>query len=662
MFLQDTVLIVVCAAVVFLPGLVLARASGLRGWTSVGAAPLVSYGVAATVGPLTSALGLRWRPLTMLAGTMVLAGICWAIHRWSRNRSARATGPKEPPLQAVDRRGDRVIAVGVLAAAVLGAVTIMRGVGGLDAVHQGWDAGFHANAIRFISDTGDAAPGALSAINDYEDAVFFYPHAQHLLTSIVGQLTGSSVPSLLNTQMLLLPGIAGLGLAVLVRAFNGRVALAASVPLVLVSFHAFPYDLVSRGPLLPYATGIALIPAFMALLDQTMARGRASTIIVTAAAATGLLAIHPSTALTAAIFTVPLLVRRWRAARPEVRQAEVRTLAGVAAVAVAAGLPFVLGTIAVGQSGAAVDWAASGTLWEAVIGLVLLDHDGAGSQLWLVALLAVGVLRLHAIRQLWWWLAGASVFAVFFVAVSSTDAPLTEALSQPWWNDRWRFLALVILAFALLAAHGAVVLGDALAGVLRLGLGSRPMPARDAAAAAMVAVLAIFGVLSNAFYLPVSEDRVSANYGDGPSVTQAEQTAMRALAEMVGADGRVMNDPGDGSTWMYALEGVRPIFGHVIDPETFDIIGPDQHLLLHSFHCVDSSPAVRELVNKYDIRYVYTGHTYLRDHFRRIRGLVNLASVQSLELVYARDGAAIYRVQLVPLAAESRPELSCRTQ
>jgi len=657
--LQDAVLVLTCAAVVFLPGLVVARAAGLRGWTSMGAAPVISYGIAATAGPLTSVTGIGWHPLTMLAATASLAGVCYAFDRWSRRRSAGVADRPEKPRPAADRPGERAIAAGVLAAAVLGAVAIMRGFGGLDAVHQGWDAGFHANAVRLITDTGDAAPGALSAINDYENASFFYPNALHALTSIVGQLTGSPIPSLLNTQMLLLPGLAGLGLAVLVRMFGGRVALAASVPLVLASFSAFPYDLLSRGPLLPYATGVAMISAFMVLLDQALARRTAPVVIVTAVSTAGLLGVHPGTALTAAMFLPLLLIHRWRTSPPEARRAEFRTLLGIGGVSVIAGLPIIRGVLAVGEGGAVVDWPANQSPWEAVTGLVLLDHGGSHPQLWLVALLIVGVVRIRGIRQLWWWLAGAVVFAGLFVAVSSTDDPLVEAVTQPWWNDRWRLLAVAVLGLALVTAHGGVVVGDVLAAVVRRGVGDRVVPPRAALGAAMVAVIATFGLLSNSFSVPINEERVSANYQQGPTVTPAEQSAMRELAGMTGPNGRVMNDPGDGSAWMYALEGVRPIFGHVIEPETYTSIGRDQQLLLSSFHCLDSSTRVRNLVDKYDIRYVFTGLGYLRDHFSRIPGLQDLRMVQSLDLVYARGGTAIYRIRLVALAAQSAEGLDC---
>lgn len=649
-------LILLCGAVVILPGLLVARAAGLTGWTGIGAAPMVSYGIAATAGPLSWTLGIRWGPATMLTATVVLACVCWATQRRFPPGDLSATDVQRAP---VDRQGDRVIAAGVLAAAVLGAVVVMRGIGGLAAVHQGWDAGFHANAIRFITETGNPTPGALSAINNYEDATFFYPNGQHVLTSVVGQLSGSPVPSLLNAQMVLLPGIAGLGLAVLVRAFGGRVALAASVPLVLVSFTGFPYDVLSRGPLLPYATGIAMVPAFLVLLHQALVRRTVTVVLLTAVCAAALLAVHPSTAVTAAIFTIPLLIHRWRAGRPEARRRDVGTLLGVGLVAVAAGLPYVLGTISIGESGASVDWPARQNPWEATTGLLLLNHRGDGSQYWLVALFAVGAFHLRRIRRLWWFLAGAALFAVLFVTVSSTDAALTETLTQPWWNDRWRLLALVILGQALLAAHGAVIVGEALVGLVRRRVTWRIRTTRASVGMAMVVVLAVFALFSNSFYAPLNERAVSLSYQGGPTVTPSVQTAMRALAEMTGSEGRVMNDPGDGSVWMYALEEVRPIFGHVIDPENFGSVGADQQLLLTSFNCVDSSLAIRELVQKYDIRYVFTGRAFLRVHFFRIPGLRHLDLVHSLQLVYNRDGIAIYRVRLDVVVPASAAELTC---
>lgn len=642
--LSDGLLLLLYAIVLFLPGLLVALAAGLSRWTAAAAAALVTYGIMATAGPLSSALGLSWSPVSALAATAVLAAVCFGLRTLSLRRTA--SDRDQPPRERTeDRQGALVIVLGVAVAAAVGAGVLLAAIGNLGAINQDWDAGFHANSVRFIIETGDADPGALSVINDYEATNFFYPNAYHALAAIVGQLASVEVPALLNAQMLFLPGIAGLGLAVLVRAHGGRVALAATVPLLLVSFSGFPYDLLWRGPLLPYATGIALIPAFMVVLVETVDTRRPGAMVVTAVAAVGLLGLHPSAALSAAIFAIPLLLLRW-VHRPATALKEAATLLLVAAVTAVVGLRFALGALSVTSTQDVIDWPANQSAGQAVGDLFLLNHGRVGPQFWLVALFVVGVFTLSRIRGLWWWLAGTAVFVGGFVAASAYDEQWAEDITQPWWNDRWRFVALVVLGLAVVAGSGAVVLADALARLVRRLPGGRTLSPRLVVGTAMLLVLTLFGAASGGFYAPANANRTSVKYQAGPTVTPSEEQAMAELAGLVGPGERVMNDPGDGSPWMYALDGVVPVFGHVIAPRTYPDIGRDQNLLLGSFRCLDSNQDVRDLVTKYNITYVYLGSGFVRSTFSRIPGLLVLSQAQSLDLVYATNGEVIYRVDL----------------
>ncbi|MBA3417690.1 MAG: hypothetical protein H0U09_03130 [Geodermatophilaceae bacterium] len=642
--LSDGLLLLLYAVVLFLPGLLVALAAGLSRWTAFAAAVLISYGITATAGPLTAALGLTWTPVSALVATAVLAGLCFVLRTLWRRRAAAARG--EPVTEtAADRSGTLVVAAGVAVAAVVGAVVVLAAIGTLGAINQDWDAAFHANTVRFIIASGNADPGALSLLNDSENPDFFYPNAYHALAAIVGQLASVEIPVLLNAQTVFLPGIAGLGLAALIRAHGGRVALAAVVPLLLVSFSGFPYDLLWRGPLLPYATGVALIPGFMVLLTETVTSRRPGAMVVSAVAAVGLLGLHPSAALSGAIFAIPLMVIRWLS-RPAAVAKEAATLLVVAVIAAVVGLRFALGALSVGGTADIQDWKANQSPGQAVGDLFLLNHGRVGPQFWLVALLLVGVFTLSRIRGLWWWLAGTAVFVGGFVAASAYDELWAETITGPWWNDRWRFVALVVLGLAVVAGNGAVVLADA---VVRLGHRiprGRALSPRVFVGAAMVVVLALFGAASGGFYVSANAERMSMLYGAGPTVTPGEEDAMAELASLVGPGERVMNDPGDGSPWMYALEDVVPVFGHVIAPRAYSDIGPDQTLLLSSFRCMDSNPDVREVIEKYDITYAYVGTGYVRSTFTRVPGLLLLSQVQSLDLAYVGQGTAIYRVAL----------------
>lgn len=642
--LFDGLLLLLYAVVLFLPGLVVALAAGLSRWTAAAAAALISYGVAATAGPLTSSLELRWTPVSALVATVALAAVCYGLrYLWQRRRSAAPDRTHSESRD--DRYGELAVAAGAAVAAVMGAAVVLGALGNLGAIHQDWDAAFHANAVRFIIDSGDADPGALSVINDYERADFFYPNAYHALAALVGQPAGFEVPALLNAQMLLLPGIAGLGLAVLVRAHGGRVAMAVAVPILLVTFSGFPYDLLWRGPLLPYATGIALIPAFMVLLTDTLDTRRPGAAVVTAVAGVGLLGLHPSAALAAGIFAIPLVLLRW-AQRPVTAGKDAVMLLGIGVVAGVVGLRFALGAVSVGGTSNVVDWPANQSPGQAVGDLFLLNHARVGPQFWLVALLLVGLFTLPRIRELWWWLAGAALFAGGFVAASAYDETWSETITQPWWNDRWRFVALVVLGLAVVGGNGAVVLSDALVRLARRWPSNRGLNPRLLAGVAMTVVLSLFGAASGGFYVPANTNRTSINYQAGPTVTPGEENAMAELSTLVGPGERVMNDPGDGSPWMYALEDVVPVFGHVIDFRNDPDIGPDQDLLLFSFRCLDSNPDVRDLIAKYNITHVYLGSGYVREGFHRIPGLRRLGAAESLQLVYTDNGAAIYQVDL----------------
>jgi len=169
-------------------------------------------------------------------------------------------------------------------------------------------------------------------------------------------------------------------------------------------------------------------------------------------------------------------------------------------------------------------------------------------------------------------------------------------------------------------------------------------------AAVIIAMMLAIGVLSEGFYARTNADRMAQAFGDGPTVSSAEQEAMQALAEMTRPDGRVMNDPNDGSPWMWALVDVQPMFGHVVNPPATPGLSDERQLLLSSFSCLDSDSAVRDIVEKYEISCVFLGAGYVRPYFTRMPGLQGLNYVDSLREAYSDDhGNRIYRIELVPL-------------
>ncbi|RBY89841.1 DUF6541 family protein [Blastococcus sp. TF02A-26] len=652
---SDVAVILTTLLLLLLPGLAVAGSLGLRPATALGAAPVLTFGLIATAATVATFVSFPWNPATFLLGTALVCAVIVAVRLAWRRR--RPTDVPAFPYRGRPARNDWVIAAGVVVGWATSAIVLLRAFGRLDNVNQDWDYVFHSNAVRLIADTSDVDPAALRAINDWEVQSSFYPNAFSALGALVRDVTGAPVFAVLNAQTMMIAGIAGLGLAILLRAIGAPTVVSAATPVLLAGFTSFPYDVIWRGPVLPFATGIALIPAFFLLLREALTDRRPTTALAAGAAAAALLAVQTATALSAALVVVPFLVQRWvPRGRTVVR--DLVSLVSVGVSAVVLGLPFVSGALGVSSSGARVDWPAVEGVGQAIGDILTLNHGAASPQYWLAGLLGVGLLALPQARYMWWWIAGGAIAVTLFVISAAFDSTVVEDLTSPWWNDRWRFAALAVLALAPLAASGLLVIAR---GADRALSSALPRVRRAAMRPSLLALVLLVAVvlLSNGLYTRANEVRTAPAYQGPGQLSAVEVEAMRWLADQPDAeDGWVMNDPNDGSPYMQALFGLTPAFAHILPPGM--AAGRTQRMLLEHFHCLDSSPEIRDAVEELDIRYVFVARGYVRADMTRTPGLTGLLQVDSLERVYQRPGVTIFRVALTdePTEQDRECELS----
>jgi hypothetical protein len=641
-------LLLVTVLATFLPGGLVTAAAGLRVPVAIATAPLVTYGLIAAASTLAIVVDVPWGPWFLLVEALLVAAVVGVLRRRAgRPRRRRRPSMEQPARGWRDlrrpRRSDLALAAGVTAGSLYSAAVLVRGFGDFGNVSQEWDNTFHANAVRFISESGVVDPYGLRFVNDWDSESFFYPNAFHALGAVVRDLTGAAVPPVLNGASLMIGVIAAVGLAVLLREIGAPTVVSATAPVLLAGFTSFPYDVIWRGPVLPYATGLALLPAFLLLIREVLARADLRRATLAGLGGAALFGLQPATALTGAAFAVVFLVATWvRRGRPDVRALALLAAAGGLSLVVAA--PIVLASVRTGTSVATVvDWPPVQTPGQAIGDLLFLNHAMDDPQWTLAALIVVGLFSLRSARYMWWWLGCGALGAWFFVLASSYDSGLAEAVTQPWWNDRWRFIAIAVLGLAALAAHGLwrVSIGvEHLLARAERRTGRRLL--RPGLAGGLV-FLAVF-VASGALYQDRNSDLVADTYQETDYLSEAEEAGFAWLAERVSDGEMVMNDPGDGSSFMYALAGVRPVFGHQVPEEGYELRGHAQRAFFERFRCLDSDPVVRQTIDDLDIRYVFLGAGFLRDKFDRIPGLRLLAPVRQLELVYQQDGVKIYEV------------------
>jgi len=179
------------------------------------------------------------------------------------------------------------------------------------------------------------------------------------------------------------------------------------------------------------------------------------------------------------------------------------------------------------------------------------------------------------------------------------------------------------------------------------------VPARPTvpAAAGLLLVLVLLGVLSQGFYVDKNVQRLEIAYvpGGGGSVAPADRDAFAFLRQVAG-DGPVLNDPNDGSPWMWSLAGVRPVFGAALTDPVSPPLPESRQLLVDGLNCLDSDQDVRRAVEDLGVRYVYSSNTTITGPPTTNQGFLDLADVASLKPVYDRDGAVVYEIDLTPLA------------
>lgn len=647
--------------VLVLPGLLVGVAAGLRGWALAGLTPLLSYALLGVAGPYLDALGLPFTLATAIGSTLVLAGAIFAIRlalqrsRWGR---AAAASP-DTPRNAWSRNAHIAVTACVAAAFVVSIVVVIGASEGvLDAVFQRWDPVFHANGIRYITETNDGGLYGVSSVNRYgPDGSLFYPNAFHLAGALVQMLTGASIPVVLNAITMPIAGVFALSMAALVRECGGSAMLAGGAAVISAAATSAVHQSVASG-LVPFALSIALTPLGAIALHRFLGRPGFGSGTVMVLAAVGLLAVHSSALFAAILMAVPMLIVRWRRREGQVL-ADLAQLLPIAVFGALVGAPHLLGAIdhATGSYSYEVQaglQASNLTVAESLRALVLFWHARVYPQIVLAALLLIGLVRLHRLGNLRWVLGSAVLFGGLWVLVASYgNADWVASLSRPWWNDRFRVIALATIPLVLIAAHGLAEIRRWLARLAAArseSVRDHPRGTTLAALTAGVLVVGGLGVATNGFYATTNTLTVAHAYHNRPedkaerilqrTVTPLELEAMFTMAEIYQPGERVLNDRADGSVWLYAITGVKSVAGH-FDP---NVPPPDAAYLAQHFIDYRTDPEVRAAVKRLNVRHVFIGDGSSWPTLDPDPGLVGLERADFLKVVHRNPDTVIYEI------------------
>jgi hypothetical protein len=413
----------------------------------------------------------------------------------------------------------------------------------------------------------------------------------------------------------------------------------AAAAAVCTWFTSFPYDSLWRGPLWPYVAGVAMLPALLAIARHLIVpRGFAGPVGIALAFA-GLAGLHTSLVFVAAVYFLLVLLAvlfrlepiNWRRSAP--------SLVATVVLGVVLAFPLVLPALSSAAGVTSAFWASEATASGALGETITFSPDAAFPQWWIGVPAIIGVFLMIKHRRMPWLVAAYVVFGGLFAATVSLETNLVHALTGIFYNDHYRLAALVPLAGAI--AFGEFVNTGAESISARLTR-RRPSlkPATMTLASAVVIGLCL-GLLSKGAYIGRNSSTLSVNYGDGPTVTKNEEAAYAWLAQHVEPGEQVMNDKSDGSVWMYALAGVRPVEWTFYGADVQTNAG---FLGVH-LNDLDHDPRVRHALNELKVRYVIVGKGLVTPDVKMATGLLNLDRTAGFREVFRNPDAVVYEIQ-----------------
>lgn len=641
------------------PGWLLGEALGVRRSILPVVAPLLGMGALTVIGVMGHSLGLSWQLLPVAAVLLVLAALLFVLRIFLQRRFPDRFGAPKASRPGVFGKHHIsgawwIMLVGLVAGGAVAAVSWTVGTEGLLGINQDWDIPWHANMIRLISVNHEWDPGIAGNFAYYDTSIpdapiRSYPIAFHALLSLVWPLTGVSIPVFLNVFVLVMMAVQlPLSAMALTMVVTRRPIAVAAAGAVSGWFTVYPYDLLWRGPLIPFFAGMLLVGPFALLAIKGALEGRKFWIPGIAFGAVGLIAVHPSLAFV----VLPLLVFWFISAaiRRRGRILGITIYLAVAGVlAVILGLPIIQQMLKESERVSKMVWAPDTDRNGAIQNIIFLHHGSMAMPI-LTAMVAVGCLAAVLRIRMWWYFGPVLAFAFLSVYTMGSDSPRFLNLTAPFYDDQWRIFGILVMLLVPLAGLGVAQAAEAaewlVARIRRrrssgadTGDDSRRRPRRLVTVGAAFVVLLVAGVAATPYFKQNAE-RININTKvDGATLSSSEVDLLSHMDQYVPQDATVLNDSCDGSVWMYALGNRMPMIRH------FEVLPTNRQLLvLQKLPELVTDQAAREAASELGIEWVYIADGRIRAWDEPKPGLTHPDSVPYLKLVKREGNAALYHI------------------
>lgn len=452
------------AAILFIPGILLLRAIGFKGYWTVMLAPIFGLSLIAIIGQILALTNVPSTPVTTLGSAILLPTILLVMQLKRGWTLSLPTIPFWLPLLCL------------ILGFALGDNLFLSRIGSPDALLQEYDVTQHLNLIRSMADSGTFTSFQVSPYLTAADQAIaptstggFYPAAWHAVCALAVQITGCSVPLVINASMVILAFVAFpfCMVALITILFGDSKKMQICGALTSLAFVAFPWNLLTFGPIYANVAGFALMPAAMTLFvlllsDNIAIPARLRTLAALLLSIFGLALCHPNTIFTCIVFLAPYCISRicTTCNKTGMTAAKKYGLCSLFIV-VCVGFWLICYHLPIFKDTVSHVWPPYTRTFQSVVNILTLCynfgfHFETGAQLLLGILVVFGCIRaLHMHNKRWMVASYALICFILLVSATRSDE-LKQLLAGFWYTDPMRLASIAAIAAMPLAALGCV--------------------------------------------------------------------------------------------------------------------------------------------------------------------------------------------------------------
>lgn len=688
--------LVSCILIIFLfvPGYFILSSCHLNDSKALSYAPLVSVAMLEIVSIVCAKLSIALNPLNLSILLFVVPLLIWLI------RTKPLTAHTFSGQFSIGRLKELWIWPALfIFGIVIANYIFVKQVGDLEYINQNYDFFFHLNTIRSMASSGNLS--SLS-VNFYRDASFgapwnvsgFYPAAYHAYMALLVMFTNLSVPAIITLGTASCAAVIyPIGLYVLAKEILRPDAkninrFNVGVLIFTLATNAFPWALITFGPLYANIFGNALLPFFLLFVIQTLKNAQRLQDIFSALPLLffGLVSMafaHPNTVFSAYIMLLPFVGYMIYKKSPGtvIKRCAYLGIYLILYALVWVGLYFAPPLHDIVQH----SWHTYSYPIQAV--LILLSQNlswgfanADPAPLVLIPFALCGLYCSSKSKQTRWLAISYVIVAFIFIYNACYSGRLRQIIAGFWYTDPVRIASMLTLMSTIFCIQGFIKLHETLMWVSRKLPGIQKIRPRSALIISS-AILLFFAYLPNVSWpgnnittkkytdpmtglehteaysnytaIGTLRETISQIYRWQSPLSKDERYFISEIKPIVG-NSLVLNNPLDGSFLAYGTDNLNLYYRHI---NGFNATNESQDsmLLRKYFYQIGENQSVFDCVQRLQIKYVLvlskqdTGWSfinlrgdYIPDNFYGIYSVTS--STPHLKLVLEDKGCYLYEI------------------